>query len=350
MKVSIIVPVYKTEMFLRRCVESLLGQTFGDYEIILINDGSPDGSGYICDGYAEQYSNIKVIHQENQGVSAARNAGISMAAGEWVMFVDSDDWIEPEILEVMLRRAESGADDVDICVSGYIIEAPEGIFRDEFKRLAGHLLSSAEKIELYKRRLIMPAIGGCIEPVRTGVNHAKLYRRNLLQNHGITFRQGIMWNEDRLFNLYAIHYAKTVVLCEGAFYHYVVNLSSASNSYKPGMMESTDKLLCELNVFLKQCFSCDDKNASIIYNNWACMAFLEAVKINYLLVGSPYTFNQGVRAVKALVKYEPFKTALRDIDASSFPRSLRIRRWLLGHRLVLLHNFVMIARFRLKGQ
>ncbi|MBR4677202.1 MAG: glycosyltransferase family 2 protein [Bacteroidales bacterium] len=104
-KISIIVPIYKVEKYLRRCLDSIAAQTFIDWECILIDDGSPDDSGKICDEYAEKDGRFRVIHQNNQGVSAARNAGIDCASGEWIGFVDSDDWIEKETYEVAYNSA-----------------------------------------------------------------------------------------------------------------------------------------------------------------------------------------------------------------------------------------------------
>lgn len=98
---SIIVPIYNTEKYLRECIDSIINQTYSKFELILIDDGSTDCSGKICDEYVEKYHFVKVIHQENKGVSAARNAGIEIAKYDWISFVDSDDWIEPEMLEVL---------------------------------------------------------------------------------------------------------------------------------------------------------------------------------------------------------------------------------------------------------
>lgn len=103
--ISIIVPVYKVEQYLPRCVDSLLAQTYPHLEIILVDDGSPDGSGEICDGYAKKDPRIRVIHKENGGLSSARNAGIEVAKGEYLGFVDSDDWVEPETYETLLTMA-----------------------------------------------------------------------------------------------------------------------------------------------------------------------------------------------------------------------------------------------------
>ena len=103
MKISVIVPVYNTAQFLPRCIESILSQSFTDFELLLIDDGSTDGSGKICDAYAEKDNRIRVFHKENGGVSSARNLGLDNARGEWVTFVDSDDYVSPVILEKCLE-------------------------------------------------------------------------------------------------------------------------------------------------------------------------------------------------------------------------------------------------------
>lgn len=98
-EISIIVPIYKVERYLKRCVDSILNQTFTDFELILVDDGSPDNCGRICDEYAEKDNRIYVIHKENGGLSDARNAGLDYATGQYIIFVDSDDFVEPDLLE-----------------------------------------------------------------------------------------------------------------------------------------------------------------------------------------------------------------------------------------------------------
>ena len=113
--ISVIVPVYNVEPYLRKCLDSIVNQTYRDFEILIIDDGSTDGSGRICDEYAEKDSRIKVFHTENRGLSCARNLGLAEAKGEWIGFVDSDDWIEPDMYEVLIRRAEETGADVVEC-------------------------------------------------------------------------------------------------------------------------------------------------------------------------------------------------------------------------------------------
>ena len=118
-QISVIVPVYKVEKYLKRCVDSVLRQTFTDFELILVDDGSPDGSPQMCDQYAQQDGRVHVIHQKNGGLSAARNAGIDWAFANsnsrWLTFVDSDDWIHPQTLEALLKAAQDNHVDVSIC-------------------------------------------------------------------------------------------------------------------------------------------------------------------------------------------------------------------------------------------
>lgn len=119
MRLSIIVPIYKVENYLHKCVDSLLQQDLSpeEYEIILVDDGSPDGCGAICDNYASQYCNIKVIHRPNGGLSAARNSGINDAQGDYVQFVDSDDYLEPSVLKTLIEKMD--ADHLDILRFNY---------------------------------------------------------------------------------------------------------------------------------------------------------------------------------------------------------------------------------------
>ena len=127
--VSVIVPVYKVEPFLRRCVDSLLSQTYQNLEIILVDDGSPDRCGQICDEYAAQDARVKVIHKENGGVSSARNAGIEAAAGEYVTFVDSDDWVEPWAYQILRQLiVEHDADVAEGALRYYRPWKPERLF------------------------------------------------------------------------------------------------------------------------------------------------------------------------------------------------------------------------------
>ena len=113
--ISVVIPVYNVQAYLEKCVDSVLNQTYRNLEVILVDDGSPDNSPAICDSYAKKDSRVRVIHQENKGVGAARNVGVAQASGDWIAFVDSDDWIEPTMYEEMLDSALRQGSDMVIC-------------------------------------------------------------------------------------------------------------------------------------------------------------------------------------------------------------------------------------------
>ena len=129
-QITVIVPVYKAEAFLAECVESILSQTFSDFEIILVDDGSPDNSGRLCDEYAEKYSHIRVLHQENQGQAAARNHAMAYAAGEWICFVDSDDLIHPRMLEHLHRAVRDSGAQISMCSMLEAVTLPDTFLQD----------------------------------------------------------------------------------------------------------------------------------------------------------------------------------------------------------------------------
>ena len=178
--ISVVVPIYKTEKYLSQCVESILNQTYRDFELFLVDDGSPDRCGEICDRYAAQDDRIKVVHQANGGFSAARNAGIDLASGEYLTFVDSDDYLHKEAFEVLLRAlVENDADfsmgyyekvsesgeiipDPDVVMEGETLSGREAILRT----LRNSLLYIVPWNKLYKRELFSDVrfpLGKCHE-------------------------------------------------------------------------------------------------------------------------------------------------------------------------------------------
>lgn len=199
--ISIIVPIYKVEKYLRRCIESLIYQDFQDIEIILVDDGSPDNCGTICDEYAQKDARIIVIHQQNGGLSAARNTGIDVARGEYLMFVDSDDWVEPDYCSAALSKAKEKH--CDIVVFGY-----NNIYKD-------HIDITQRKEKLFKSiDAIIELHGGQIESFAWN----KIYKADL-------FKTGIRYPKGRLFEdigttYLLFHQANAVFLASGATYNY----------------------------------------------------------------------------------------------------------------------------------
>ena len=215
-EISVIVPVYKAEDYLHACVDSILSQTVSDFELILVDDGSPDGCGAICDDYAARDSRVRVIHQENQGQAAARNHAFSIAKGEWVCFVDSDDAVHPQMLERLGQAAAESGAAMSMC---RMLEAPE--MPEDFSspvEVSWELLSMAEEslVALFDAG-DYPGWVAC----------AKLIRRELVQSH--LFCPGRVY-EDNEAVCHWIYGAKTVASIPHSLYFYRTNPGSTTQS------------------------------------------------------------------------------------------------------------------------
>ena len=190
--VSVIVPVYNAGGVVSRCVDSILAQSYTDFEVILVNDGSTDNSGAICDNYAQQDGRVKVIHQENAGVSAARNAGLKVAQGEWVTFVDSDDMVLDGFLESLVI-AVNRDERIDLAYCGYAIV--EGSTSIKTYRSATYIGKEQLHDVLSSTKLLYRCSPW-----------AKLFRRSIITDNGLQFDENLTISEDRLFLYqYLIH-------------------------------------------------------------------------------------------------------------------------------------------------
>lgn len=213
---SIIVPVYNAEKFLYRCIESILAQTYTDFELLLVNDGSIDCSLEICEQYIKQDKRVKIFTQENCGVSAARNTGIEHATGEFVTFVDADDWIEPQMYEKMMKKFSEEMP-VDIVIGGFV--------RQKKNRIIPVLKKQEETIYATKDALQELLVG----KIFRGELCDKIYRKNLLDN--IRLDSAIAVAEDLLFNWLVFQKARSILYYPIWAYHYEINQESATNKF-----------------------------------------------------------------------------------------------------------------------
>ena len=224
-ELSIIVPVYRAEKFLEKCVGSILNQTLSDLELILVEDGSPDGSGAICDRLAEADSRIRVIHQANAGVSAARNRGLEAAGGDYVGFVDSDDWIDPRMYESLMENPDG-----DMIVCDVMTVYEDGSREpDTITQLPEDVLLHREDLS---PRLMLELAGSACRC---------LYRRSLLEDNGIRFPVGLRFSEDRVFNLYAMGRADAIRYRKLPLYMRFVNRESCVNTFHRDYRENADR-------------------------------------------------------------------------------------------------------------
>ena len=209
-KVSVIIPVYNVEKYLNKCVDSVINQTYKNLEIILVDDGSLDNCPKLCDDYAKSDERIKVIHKINEGVSVARNVGISVASGEYVCFFDSDDFVEEDVLEKMLDAIVEKA--YDVCVCGYSVD----IYNKEGEK------ESASEVVPWKQVCENLSLIECEKNLGIcGYAWNKLYRKEFLTHNGLFFEEGTSLIEDLLFNSMAISKGAKVCFLPYAGYHYI---------------------------------------------------------------------------------------------------------------------------------
>lgn len=207
--VSIIVPVYNARDYIERCVDSILNQEYQNLEILLIDDGSVDGTDVLLDAYAARDQRVRVIHQENAGVSASRNRALDLAQGEYVQFADSDDWLTPDSTKLLTRPAmEKGCD----------------LVIGDFYRVTGKRLSQKGDIDtdhVMDRREFASYMIENPADYYYGVLWNKLFRRSIIEEHQIRMDEELSWCEDFLFNLEYIRYAESIYAIQVPVYYYM---------------------------------------------------------------------------------------------------------------------------------
>ena len=233
--VSIIVPVYNTKSYLRRCVDSLLRQTYNNIEVILVDDGSTDGSAELCDNLKSEINIIKVIHKKNAGQGLARNDGIEQADGEYIAFVDSDDYVEIDTYKTCIEQIEENK--ADLCVFGYLKQDKKGreimranvcrniyLGEDVGRRFALHFFGD------YESDNDLRGVSSCMS----------VFRADIIETNNIKFKsEREVLSEDSIFNLdYCKHITKVVTLSD-TFYHYCLKRDSFTKRYQENRMDLT---------------------------------------------------------------------------------------------------------------
>ena len=275
--ISIIVPIYKVEKTLRKALDSILAQTFTNYELILVNDGSPDNCPAICEEYATKDSRIKIINKENGGISSARNAGLAIAEGKYTIFIDPDDYVDREGLDLLYNTAIKEHADITIC---------DLYQEDEYSRkYLQQKPTSLESAQVLKD--LFHHIGGFT------VN--KLIRRSLYTELGISYPNNIYGCEDQYVMAQFFKHDLKIAYCPVAFYHYMYNGNSLSRYYDNKTYEMDKEILTMFTTLLK-----DSPALKDAYNNKHNAIFSRA----FWLGGKHFTskeFKQEFSSYKTII-------------------------------------------------
>ncbi|HLV23522.1 MAG TPA: glycosyltransferase family A protein [Moheibacter sp.] len=233
MKISIIIPVYNTEKYLSRCIDSVLNQDYRDFELILVNDGSTDNSLDILKSYERKEERILLIDQKNRGVSASRNQGIDHAKGKFILFIDSDDWVEPDYLSSFLSSYQGNTKELLIADLIRMNKRKAGYGNQNFD-----LKTDIDEFIIYKN--ILNNGGPC----------AKFFSSEIIHQHKIRFNEKMSYGEDFVFFIHYLRHTEKVMFLDFGKYHYEYN--SQSLSIKKHPFENYFYFFDELNIFRKE--------------------------------------------------------------------------------------------------
>ncbi len=358
---SVIVPVYKVpEKYLRECIESILNQTFDKIEVILVDDGSPDTCGVICDEYAKNDSRITVIHQDNQGVSVARNNGIKAAKADWIMFVDGDDWIELDACERLSKYlCDTDADMIMFRAwknyASNCVELKYGIKGDRWFNMDVY-----DDRELLYRKVMQP-LNMAKHPVSTCTFYYsidKIYSRKFLITNSIEYPQGIPVSEDKVFILSCFEHLNKLHFVNERLYHYRINSQSVTRRYSETIDEDRRKLILMLrNIAIRldaQLAQHSGNNQCDIMQReldlFVAHTVFGILMRKYFHADWPYSQRLRKKEAKKFLASEPFKTALETIEYKQLSPKNIFKVWLVRNRLLYTFEFFVGIVNKLKKQ
>lgn len=314
-KVSIIVPIYNVEKYINKCVDSLINQTLKEIEIILVDDGSKDSSGLIADSYAEKDKRITVIHQCNAGLGPARNSGMKVASGEYIGFVDSDDWVKPDMFLNLYKAAVR--DQADIVAGGHCDYTNGIVTKTKVHPLGGQVIKGREKIFEVRKNLFGHNVDDHIVDAFPMSMWIAIYRRELIKKNNLQFKN--ILSEDTIFNIPAYACADVISFISDTDYCY-------RKDEQPSITRSfSESKLSKYEEFLEQL-----RDLAAQENNEECEIRAKRTAIDYsrLYVGlvekSNLKFSDKKKQVKRYVKSEIIKKCWKDYPIDLLPIQQRI--------------------------
>lgn len=323
--ISIIVPVYKAENVLAKCVDSVLAQTFADWELLLIDDGSPDGSGALCDDYAGQDDRVRVFHKPNGGVSSARNLGMEEAKGDYILFIDADDWIEPNTCQTLLGALEGAGADSAGCAHWNI--QPGGEKWAEPGALPAGVYDAGAIRKGIVDRLLGQRLGKPGE-VLNGFIWRFLFSRAIIMDHAIRFSGAYL--EDELFLMEYFCLARKLAMVDEPLYYYLQNPASVTRNYLPDYMDTFRRFLAAKEAVVKRYgLEGDDPQ----WRQSTCWAGLLIAIGNEFAPGNPAPLAEKRRRVEGFTREPGMAEAIRDLNPQGMGRNKQLvaglvrRRW-----------------------
>lgn len=338
-KISIVVPIYNNEEYIGECIESLVNQSYSNLEIILINDGSTDQSLNVCQSYAEKDKRIKLKSIENSGVSVARNYGLELVTGKYIMFVDSDDWIELDTVEFVYNKVKEK--NVDIVIWSYFKDFSNNTIEKSLIPYDELEMNDETAKDILYLKSIYSKYGSenNYSDVSVGTVMCKMYKSDLILKNKLKFNPKLIRSEDVVFALYAFNYADKIYYVDKSLYHYRMNEGSmcSATKYIPETKEPFNLLINELVNF--QNIKKDLKNYDKVLYGRTIQALLWHLKYNYYHKDNPLNLFQRRKELKELINHKHYSKALKNVDLKLLPKQERLMVNLFNRNLIFVHMF-----------
>lgn len=312
--ISIIVPIYKVEKYIRQCVESILAQTYTDIEVVLVDDGSPDNCPAICDEFAKNDKRVKAVHKKNGGLMSARQAGLRAACGEYVGFVDGDDWIEPDMYENFAKAIERYEPDMALC-EFYFSDSDRDELSSQNLSREYYSKSQLEK-EIYPTMLFKDRF------YSFGVNPccwSKVFKKELLEKNLYKVTPKIKIGEDAAFTYPCLLDAESLAYVDKTLYHYRINPKSMTKSYDPNYEKT---ILIPYDI-LKETFSASGYK---IENqlDYYLLYLSNGVLRNEASKENDKSFSKTIKTLKEFMKKSDISSASKRVDKSLLPMHTKL--------------------------
>lgn len=336
--ISVIVPVYKAEDSVERCIKSILVQTYSNWELLLVVDGVFDKSPNICQKYSEFDSRISTYIQENQGVSVARNLGMDKAKGDWFAFVDVDDYVEPNYLEELLAIA---GEDADIAICDYWAEKGQQTNECRFFKFDSHSFMPNEKEELALNCMLASGFGKTNGETGVGVPWSKLYRKDFINKHGLRFQVGLTRMQDMIFNMYAFTAADKVTYRNIPLYHYVKNDSASTVAYRPDFDKTAESVISAVETYVLQ--SSNELVREALPSE-KVLLFIEQIRLKFV-PNKEIDFIEKVGRIKTSLSNEPYCDAFKFYDPKFLSKNWAFVAGLLSRGFCCAAYLIMDVRY-----
>lgn len=331
LKISIIVPIYNAEDELKKSIDSIINQTIQDLEIILVDDGSRDNSLLICREYEKKDKRIKVIHQENRGVSVARNKGIDIARGEYIGFVDADDWIESNMYERLLNEAKTTGSDIVMCDATTVYSNGKKQEDTITQLLGSQILEKSD----FTPSLLLEMAGSAWRCIY------KNYRYNdkLTKSEGLHFPLGVKFSEDRIFNIYAFGYARKISYIKESYYNRYKNEKSVVHRFHEDYFEAYKKAADGIENAIR----CAWNNDMGLQKAYLCQLIGGAIGAicNYYYKTSTLSESERRIKIKRLCEDMKLRSAILNTGQDGIPE-----KWIINRNINLLIIYAKLANLK----